>query len=144
MIINGMTCPTGSERAAEMIPPRLLKPEISGDSKGTAIRSAPMDSKHARRSAFYRSLWKDAEDHLKRASQIVIIGYSFPPADYALSNMLRRAIGWQKAHFQLTPRIIMIDPNSRELRERIQSSFKVDVSIDDLYMSLRSYVYIAE
>src|SRR6185312_11256751 len=75
-----------------MIPPKMIKPEINGRFESTSPASDNASEKHGNRAlpqGFYRDLWHEAEEQLGNCRRLVFIGYSFPAADFAVSNLLR-------------------------------------------------------
>lgn len=52
-----------------------------------------------------QGVWRQAEDALKQADQLLVFGYSCPPLDFESSNLLRRAQKGRK-----TP-VVLIDPS---------------------------------
>lgn len=56
-----------------------------------------------------RSLWTIAEDELKRASNVVIFGYSCPATDFESSNLIQRSLRINTNYESLS--IIDPDPN---------------------------------
>jgi hypothetical protein len=89
---------------------------------------------------FYPRLWAEAEKQLSLCRRIVFLGYSFPPADFAVSNMLRGAISIRKVSTGKFPDVDMVDPNSAELAKRFKQSFKIGVPIQNQYLSLENYL----
>lgn len=72
----------------------------------------------------FANLWKDAENRLAHADEIVIIGYSFPRTDLQsnslfLNAFLRRAT---------VPRIVIIDPAPEKVAEKFRFEFGVPES----------------
>ena len=90
---------------------------------------------------FYPKLWTEAQEQLSRSRRIVFIGYSFPPADFAVSNMLRRAFSIMKKSTGNFPTVDIVDPNAAVLAKRFEQSFKIGVPTENQYLSLGSYLH---
>ena len=119
-----------------MMPPKMIKPEVWGrasDAAGSGGNTHVSDD-------FYPRLWTEAEDQLSRSRRVVFIGYSFPPADFAVSNMLRRAIAAMKVDTGRFPEVDIVDPNAAELAERFKQSFAIHVPIRNQYLSVENYL----
>lgn len=69
----------------------------------------------------FTSLWEKAQQAITNASQIVIIGYSFPETDYKSDQLFRRAFS-DRNDF---PEIVVIDPFPEKIVER----FTLDLGI---------------
>jgi hypothetical protein len=122
-----------------MMPPKMIKPEVWGiQTTGNLPTGSGGNSKVSQ--DFYPSLWKEAEKQISRCRRLVFIGYSFPPADFAVSNMLRRAISTMKVSAGRFPDVDIVDPNSAELAKRFEQSFKIKVPVENQYLSLRNYL----
>jgi len=122
-----------------MMPPKMIKPEVWGQ----VARSDPLTQiggNKATSREFYPKLWAEAEEQLSRSKRLVFIGYSFPPADFAVSNMLRRAISAQKVEKGEFPLVDIVDPNATQLARRFEQSFNINVPIESQYLSLASYL----
>lgn len=136
-IIESHWAAASNLREVVMMPPKMIKPEIwdAGSIEPTS------DSVYGNRalSGFYPKIWREAEDQLKLCRRIVFIGYSFPPADFAVGNMLRRSLSEIKATRQ-SPAIDIVDPNATQLAERFEKSFKIKVPMGNCYLSLKSYL----
>lgn len=128
------------DRSADvvMMPPKMIKPEVWGRRTNTFPAASGGNSKISE--DFYPRLWAEAERQLSVCRRIVFIGYSFPPADFAVSNMLRRAISTMKVSTGRFPDVDIVDPNSAELAKRFEQSFKIKVPIDNQFLSLRNYL----
>ena len=61
-------------------------------------------------------IWKNAEDLLAQAEEIVVIGYSFPRTDTQSGTLFRKAFSRRK----LMPRITIIDPAPQNIAENFQ------------------------
>lgn len=107
----------------KMMPPKMFKTEITSP---------------AQNNSFYMDVWKEAEEQLLRCRRLVFIGYSFPPTDFAVGNMLRRAIS--KIKQQRSLEIDLVDPNVLELAKRFNESFKMQIPIRNQYLSLENYL----
>ena len=105
-----------------MMPPKMVKREIFD----------PV--------AIYQPIWNEAEKRMIKCKKIVFVGYSFPPADFAVSNMLRRVISSIKTEKRKSPTIVIVDPNVEELAKRFEASFNVKIDSDNRYLSLKSYL----
>ena len=122
-----------------MMPPKMIKPEISGRDTTSNLSTVSSGNKEIP-SDFYPNLWEEAEKQLSGCRRIVFVGYSFPPADFAVSNMLRRAISTMKVSTGNFPEIDIVDPNAAELAKRFEKSFKINVPVDNQYLSLKNYL----
>lgn len=71
----------------------------------------------------FRTLWDKAEQELTEATEIYIIGYSFPKTDYRSSELFKNAFLKRTD----MPKIIIINPNPELIEER----FKYDFGITD-------------
>jgi hypothetical protein len=89
---------------------------------------------------FYPEIWGEAQKQLELCRRIVFIGYSFPPADFAVGNMLRRAISMMKVVMRKSPEIDIVDPDAPRLAERFEQSFKIKVPTANQYLSLQNYL----
>jgi SIR2-like domain len=122
-----------------MMPPKMIKPEIWGrQTTGNLLPGSGGNNKTSE--DFYPRLWIEAEEQLALCRRIVFVGYSFPPADFAVSNMLRRAVSARKMETGSFPDVDIVDPNSAELARRFEQSFKIKVSSENQYLSLRNYL----
>ena len=124
------------ERDVVMMPPKMIKPEVWGKKSESAVSGG----NNFVTDDFYPALWKEAEDQLSRCRRIVFIGYSFPPADFAVSNMLRRAISEMKVSTGRFPEVDIVDPNAARLAERFGQSFAIEVPISNQFLSLGNYL----
>ena len=123
-----------------MMPPKMLKQEIWGG-KPTAIRTKPPIGNWAVHSKeLYPRIWREAESSLATAKKIVFIGYSFPTADTSVFGLIRRSLAVAKAKYQEYPTIHLVDPNAARLAERFWDSFRVEIPIQNQFLSLHSYV----
>lgn len=61
-------------------------------------------------------LWRLANHHVARAREIVIIGYSFPPTDFATEALLRDSLPWER---QGQVRFVIVNPD-----EKVYDHFK--------------------
>jgi hypothetical protein len=122
-----------------MMPPKMIKPEIWGR-QATSNLSSVTAGNNEIPASFYPELWEEAEGHLAGCRRIVFIGYSFPPADFAVSNMLRRAISTMKVSTNSFPQIDIVDPNAADLAKRFEKSFKINIPVENQYLSLKSYL----
>jgi hypothetical protein len=122
-----------------MMPPKMIKPEVWGRQEPSDLPTSEGGNKQVSRD-FYPHLWSEAEKQLSLCRRIVFVGYSFPPADFAVSNMLRRAISIRKVSTGQFPDVDIVDPNSAELAERFAQSFKIKVPVENRYFSLGSYL----
>jgi hypothetical protein len=83
-------------------------------------------------------LWNEAERHLmSRRREIVIIGYSFPPTDFATEALLRIALPWES---QKQTHFIIVNPN-KDVHERFRKAFHTSEvewveSLDDYLTAL--------
>jgi hypothetical protein len=125
-----------------MMPPKMIKKEIWRQDKTVQSTVQPDDIRHGNEAIgdLYPDLWKEAEDRLSDCKKIVFIGYSFPPADYAVTNMLRRALSKIKVSTQKSPTICIVDPRASDLAKRFEDSFKLEVPIHNRFLSLQSYL----
>ena len=122
-----------------MMPPKMIKPEVWGRQTFSELSSVSVGNNEIPRT-FYPNLWEEAETHLAGCRRIVFIGYSFPPADFAVGNMLRRAISNMKVSTGQFPEIDIVDPNAADLAKRFEKSFKITVPVENQYLSLQSYL----
>lgn len=137
--INSGWGPNNQSEYVVMMPPKMIKPEIWG--RQPSSQALPGYGGNAFiTSNFYPDLWKEAEEQLALCRRIVFVGYSFPPADFAVSNMLRRAISARKIKTNDFPDVDIVDPNSAELARRFEQSFKIEVPIANQYLSLGNYL----
>lgn len=123
-----------------MIPPKMIKSEIFGDIPLDENRPEEFFGNEVISRDFYTKLWSEAENHLSISRRIVFVGYSFPPADYAFGNMLRRAISRMKISLGRFPGVDIVDPNAAELAKRFEKSFKISVPVENQYLSLKNYL----
>lgn len=125
-----------------MMPPKMIKPEVHGHGKTVSLTDGPWPSEGnvATSGEFYPHLWMEAEKQLARCRRLVFIGYSFPAADFAVGNLLRRAISTMKDVDGRFPEVDIVDPNAAQLALRFKQSFKIDVPINNQYLSLGSYL----
>jgi hypothetical protein len=79
-------------------------------------------------------LWGQANRHVARAQEIVIIGYSFPPTDFATETLLRDSLPWKT---QRQTRFIVVNPK-KEVYERISRVFSS--SVVEWKASLKEYL----
>lgn len=122
-----------------MMPPKMIKPEIFGRQSNPDLPPISGGNNEVPLN-FYPELWGEAEKHLAGCRRIVFIGYSFPPADFAVGNMLRRAISTMKISTGGFPDIDIVDPNAADLAKRFEKSFKIKVPVDNQYLSLKNYL----
>jgi NAD-dependent SIR2 family protein deacetylase len=81
-----------------------------------------------------RALWNHAHRYIERTREIVIIGYSFPPTDFATESLLRTSLPWanqRKVHFTI------VNPEKKVFR-RFKKMFKL--SAVDWNGSLEEYL----
>jgi hypothetical protein len=118
------------------MPPKMLKSELweSNSNDGQTGNG------FAQVNSLYKDLWEEAESSLRIAKSTVFIGYSFPSTDFAVSNMLRRAIGDSK-DTRRDLKVEIVDPNAPDLAKRMEQSFKIRVPPEDQYLSLDSYLF---
>lgn len=122
-----------------MMPPKMIKPEVWGQiAEGDPL--ARIGGNKAVSADFYPTLWSEAEEQLSRAKRFVFIGYSFPPADFAVINMLRRSISIQKVDRGEFPIVDVVDPNASQITKRVEQLFSIGVPTENQYLSLASYV----
>ncbi len=88
----------------------------------------------------YKKLWKEAETQLIRSKRLVFIGYSFPPADYAVANLLRRVFSKIKKKKRKIPQIVIVDPEASERARNFEESFGIHIEIENMFLSLSSFV----
>ena len=124
-----------------MMPPKMIKREVWDNNQTFAEGDDGANTINATPSNFYSNLWAEAEGQLSHCRRLVFIGYSFPPADFAVSNMIRRAISEMKVSTGKFPTIDIVDPNVSELSQRFQRSFKISVNPENQYLSLSSYLH---
>lgn len=122
-----------------MMPPKMIKPEVWGRQSAANLPMSSGGNSYIS-PEFYPDLWMEAEKQLSHCRRIVFVGYSFPPADFAVSNMLRRAISTMKVSTGSFPDVDIVDPNAAGLAKRFEQSFKIKVPIENQYLSLRNYL----
>ena len=122
-----------------MMPPKMIKPEVWGRQE-VKDTSADLGGNSRVSSDFYPRLWSEAEKQLSLCRRLVFVGYSFPPADFAVNNMLRRAISIRKVSTGKFPSVDIVDPNSADLARRFEQSFKIAVPVENRYLSLGNYL----
>jgi hypothetical protein len=122
-----------------MMPPKMIKPEIWGR-PGTDAPLPDSGGNDVTSGDFYPKLWIEAEEQLALCRRIVFVGYSFPPADFAVSNMLRRAVSARKIATGSFPVVDIVDPSAAELARRFEQSFKIKVPNENQYLSLGNYL----
>lgn len=86
----------------------------------------------------FRSIWLKAEEVLSTAKELVIIGFSFAPADVQAEWLLRRGLAENHNAVSVT----LVDPNN-EVRERIRSliaSINGRHRVQNEYRSLKDFV----
>lgn len=64
-------------------------------------------------------VWSEAERRLSRVGKIVVIGYSFPPTDFATETLLRIGLPWTR---QKEIRFTVVNPD-KEVFERFSRAF---------------------
>jgi hypothetical protein len=128
----------GHVRDVVMMPPKMIKQEVWGRQSSGDLASTG-GNKHISND-FYPSVWEEAEQQLSRCRRIVFIGYSFPPADFAVGNLLRRSISTMKVSTGQFPAVDIVDPHAADLASRFKQSFKIEVPIENQYLSLSSYL----
>ena len=79
-------------------------------------------------------LWGQANRYVARAREIIIIGYSFPPTDFATEALLRISLPWG---IQRQTRFVVVDPK-KEVYERFKTMFKS--SVVEWKSSLKEYL----
>lgn len=122
-----------------MLPPKMLKSEIWGD-EPTEKKTEPVRGNWAvYEKKLYKKLWEEAEEHLSCSKKIVFIGYSFPAADTSVWGLLRRAFAETKVKRKRLD-IIIVDPNAKEIAEKLKKSFQIEVPLRNQFLSLESYV----
>ncbi|MBI3530673.1 MAG: hypothetical protein HY067_22225 [Betaproteobacteria bacterium] len=131
--------PTGELGDVVMMPPKMIKPEIWGARANGNMGEASSGNDNVSED-FYPRLWSEAEGKIANCRRLVFVGYSFPPADFAVNNMLRRAISRMKVSTGRFPEVDIVDPNAAELAKRFEQSFKIRVPIENQYLSLRNYL----
>jgi hypothetical protein len=135
--ITARWTPRDRPESVVMMPPKMIKSEIWIRPSGA---EPPAGGNGHVSEDFYPSLWAEAEEQLSHCRRLVFIGYSFPPADFAVGNLLRRAISAQKVSAGRFPDVDIVDPNAANLAVRFKQSFKLEVPIENQYLSLRNYL----
>ena len=79
-------------------------------------------------------LWGQANRYVSKAREIVIIGYSFPPTDFATEALLRDSLPWSS---QRQTRFTVVNPD-KEVYERFRRVF--NSSIVEWKGSLKEYL----
>lgn len=79
-------------------------------------------------------LWGQANRYVARAQEIVIIGYSFPPTDFATEALLRDRLPWSS---QRQTRFVVVNPD-KEVYERFKRVFSS--SLVEWKGSLKEYL----
>jgi len=132
--------PKGNLDDVVMMPPKMLKREIWGE-EPTELKTDPLRGNWAvHADGLYPDVWREAESAMSRAKRIVFIGYSFPAADTSVYGLIRRSLAIAKITYGAFPNIHIVDPNAAVLSERFQRSFKIQIPIQDQFLSLSSYV----
>lgn len=84
-------------------------------------------------------LWLQAERCLERVNEVVVIGYSLPPTDFASETLLRRGIKG-KSRIQIPVTVIDIDKEAKERFSRIFDPDKVKwVNSLDKYLNSKMH-----
>lgn len=79
-------------------------------------------------------LWSRANRYVARAREIVIIGYSFPPTDFATEALLRDSFPW---NMQRRTRFVIVN-NDEKVFERFKKTFSS--SVVEWKSSLKEYL----
>ncbi|WP_312151026.1 SIR2 family protein [Paenibacillus odorifer] len=69
----------------------------------------------------FKELWREAELCLTEASEIIIIGYSFPVTDIQSNHLFENAFMKRKT----VPRITIVDPNPHRIKEKFSFEFGI-------------------
>lgn len=138
-VITKTLSPDGQFDGVVMMPPKMLKREIWGE-EPTEDKTEPLRGNWAvHERGLYRKIWREAEEHLVRAKQLIFIGYSFPAADTSVFGLLRRSLAIAKTKRGEHPEIFIVDPNAAQLAERVQQSFQIEVPAKNQFLTLASY-----
>jgi len=81
-----------------------------------------------------RYLWSRANRYVARAREIIIIGYSFPPTDFATEALLRDSFPWD---VQRHTRFVIVNSDER-VSERFKKAFSS--SVVEWKSSLKEYL----
>jgi hypothetical protein len=76
----------------------------------------------------FSDLWNQAESHLKKCARLIVIGYSFPPTDFAVRKLLLEAFADNKLDD-----LIVVNPNTsvvRIIKELVHFTKPVSVCYD--------------
>lgn len=84
----------------------------------------------------FKTLWEKAEQELSEASEIYVIGYSFPKTDYRSSELFKNAF-LKRTNM---PKIVIINPSPELIAER----FKFDFGITDDKLTVIKDYFIEE
>ena len=76
--------------------------------------------------ALFHDLWVNAEESLKKADHILIIGYSFPKTDIKTNGLFLKAF----LHRDSIPYVTILDPNP----EQVALKFKLEFGIPDSHL----------
>jgi hypothetical protein len=99
--------------------PRINSPFSELDEQG--VPSSPVlitpvrQKKYDMYTSTIGSVWKQAEERLKTAKRIVIIGYSFPPTDVRPMKLLKSALNARKGEIELE----IVAPGAADIVSRI-------------------------
>lgn len=68
-----------------------------------------------------KDVWESMESHMKDAHLFVFVGYSFPIADLYFSSVLRSVLAVRPKK----PRVVVVNPDAKEISERLWSRFSI-------------------
>jgi hypothetical protein len=107
--------PEGESGESGLVSQQLIIPPVrnkSYDSYGT----------------LFNELWRKAEDAFTRATEIVLIGYSFPETDTATRVLLKKAFTRRST----MPRVVILDPRP----DRAAWVLKSELGITDCHLKI--------
>lgn len=121
---EGKSAPEGMVFVRNIVKNRFMKDSTSTD-KG--LNSIPLIIPPIKKKEYdsfgnlFSKLWDKAEHEIIKASEIYIIGYSFPKTDYRSSELFK------KAFLKRTdmPKIVIINPNPELIEERFKYDFGI-------------------
>lgn len=101
------------------------RPKVEGDKSGLIsmpLIIPPVKQKHYDMfGKLFSRLWGKAEEALRKAEHIIIIGYSFPITDLQSNELFIKAFMGRRS----IPRISIIDPNPQIIADKFKYSFGI-------------------
>ena len=108
-----------------------MQPNIPGRPKGLAgnagIVSIPLIIPPVRQKKYdlygqlFQDLWAEAQEALRKADHIVIIGYSFPRTDIKTTELFKSAFLKRNS----MPKITILDPNPEQIADKMRNEFGI-------------------